>query len=391
MNTATILVVDDDDSTLRALRRVLRRDGHQVLTTESGYDAIDLLRQHDVAVVISDYQMPFMKGVDVLTRALKLRPDAVRIMLTGFRDLRAAQAAINQAQVSHFLLKPWDDNVLCAIVRDAVRRQTMEREVARLNELTQQQRDQLAAWNEQLEQQVRAQTQALVSAYEDTLDALVLALDSREHATAGHSRRVALYALYLALELDLPETEYETFYRGAVLHDIGKISVPDAVLCKPGKLDAREWALMRQHVVVGSEILERVGYLRPAAIIPRFHHERYDGTGYCAGLVGEDIPLVARIFTIADVYDALRSQRPYKQPMPHAEAHAIIADASGTQFDPAVVAAFCAVPEHVWDALAATVGHAQRCADAVGLCRAMRAGALAEAPGGWVQDETPPP
>ncbi len=374
MNSANVLIVDDDPGTLRALRRVLRQDGHEVFFADNGYDAVELLQQHDVAVVIADHQMPLMKGTDVLAQAMKLRPNAVRIMLTAFRDLRAAQAAINQAQVSHFVLKPWDDAVLRTIVREAVRRHASEREMEQLNTLMQEQRDQLANWNQQLEEQVRVQTAALTSAYEDTLDALILALDSRERATAGHSRRVALYALYLALEINVRTADLESLYRGAVLHDIGKIGVPDAVLCKPGPLDEHEWTVMRQHVEVGGEILERISYLRSAMVIPRFHHERYDGTGYCAGLAGEEIPLAARIFAVADVYDALRSQRPYKPAMPHAEAYRLVVQGAGSHFDPAIAAAFCAVSEQTWGALAAGVAQAPRFAEAYGLCQTLRSG-----------------
>ena len=372
MSAPEVLLIDDDASVLRALQRVLHLDGYTVITAAHGMAALELLASHDVAVIICDQHMPMKLGVQVLAESVEVRPDAVRILLTGIRDLRVAQAAINEARISQFLLKPWDDNVLRSVVREAVQRHGTKREIRALHALTAQQRDELAAWNEQLEDKVRKQTAALEQAYDETLDALVLALDARERATAGHSMRVALYALYLALEVDLPEAELELLYRGAVLHDIGKIGVPDAVLCKPEQLDEEEWTLMRQHVILGSEWLEHVSYLRPASAIPRYHHEWYDGTGYCARLAGEDIPREARIFAVVDVYDALRSERPYKGAMSEEQTHEIIARESGTHFDPRIVDAFLGVPTLAWCRLAAAVPAATRYGQAYDICRAIR-------------------
>ncbi len=170
-------------------------------------------------------------------------------------------------------------------------------------------RESLETWNQRLEEQVRERTAELHAAYEDTLNALVVALDRREHATAGHSRRVAAYCLYLALELGIPDDELENVYHGALLHGIGKIGVPDAVLLKPGKLTAHERRLIEQHIPIGCELLEEIGYLTLALSIPRYHHERHDGLGYAEGLAGDSIPMEAKAFAIIDTYDALRCAR----------------------------------------------------------------------------------
>lgn len=367
-----ILLVDDDPSVLQALRRLLYADGYRILLASGGTQALELLAGHDVAVVVCDYRMTDMNGAAVLKQAAGLRPDAVRIMLTAYGDLSTAQQAINEGQVTRFLLKPWDDAHLRAVVSDAVGQFQATRQIRRLHQLAIRQRDELRLWNRRLEKLVRQRTVELRASYEDTLNALVLALDAREHATAGHSRRVALYCLYLALELGYPRDGLASLYRGAVLHDIGKIGVPDAVLLKPGPLDAQERALMEQHVVLAARLLEPVAYLRSSVNIPRYHHERWDGKGYAAGLSGTQIPLEARIFAVIDVYDALCSQRPYKEPLPDDQARALIATEAGRHFDPQVVDAFLAVPSPVWRRLADEADTTGRFAAALRLCRCLR-------------------
>lgn len=369
-----ILLVDDELSVLNSLKRVLRTEGYEIDVAASGREALEIVSVKDVAVILCDHNMAGMTGPEVLAESAKLRPDAVRITLTASAELRTAQASINTGRVSHFLTKPWDDAHLRAVVREAVHRFQIEREVRRLHELTEQQRDELQRWNEELEQQVQERTQQVRAAYEETLDALVLALDSREQATGGHSRRVAVYCLYLTLEVGVPHDQIEDLYRGAVLHDIGKIGVPDAVLLKPGKLNSQERAQMEQHVVIGGELLERVSYLKAALPIPRYHHERYDGTGYCKGLAGEGIPIQARIFAVVDVYDALRSRRPYKEPMSHEQACEIIAAESGRHFDPSIARAFLGVSAHTWGLLGTAAKTANRYTDALAARESIKVG-----------------
>ncbi len=350
---AKVLLIDDEPLVLRALQRTLRRAGHELLTASGGAEALEILEQQDVAVIICDQQMPGMAGAEVLKRSIAIRPDAIRITLTGYADLQATVATVNEGKVSHFLFKPWDDDHLRAIVSEAVRSCEMHREIQRLNDLTRRQRDELQEWSELLEQRVRDRTVALNSSYEQTLSALMLALDAREHATVGHSRRVTIYSLFLALQLGVEFERLEDLYRGALLHDIGKIGTPDAVLLKPGKLDPEERAIIEEHVVIGTRIIEDISYLRDAIAIPRYHHEKYDGTGYAEGLAGDAIPIEARIFAIVDVYDALRNDRPYKKAMPYEKTMQIIHEGDGTHFDPAVVAAFANVPVSTWTSLAA--------------------------------------
>jgi response regulator RpfG family c-di-GMP phosphodiesterase len=367
-----VLLVDDDLNVQAAICRVLRPLGLGLLTAASGEEALEVLTGQEVAVLICDYRLPGMSGVEVLRRSVKVRPDAIRISLTGFAELSVVQAVVNIGRVSHVLLKPWDDEYLRSLVRDSVRQYEMGREVAALHETVKRQRDRLAALNQDLEQKVRERTSELRNAYDETLDTLVLALDSREHATAGHSRRVAAQCLFLALNLEWPSFELEDLYRGALLHDIGKIGVPDAVLLKPGPLNAQERKIMEDHVALGARLLAGISYLRSAEAIPRCHHEWYDGTGYTEGLAAEWIPIQARAFAVVDTYDALTSQRPYKHGIPHAEACGIIEAETGTHFDPEIVAMFLSIPEYVWKEVARVAERKTRFRDILAAFRELR-------------------
>jgi putative nucleotidyltransferase with HDIG domain len=197
-----------------------------------------------------------------------------------------------------------------------------------------------------------AALEQLQRSYDQTLEALVSALDLREQETADHSLRVALFALRLALRLGVAESSLRDLYHGALLHDIGKIGIPDGVLLKPGRLTDAEWVVMRTHTQLGAEILAGIGFLAPAREVPLCHHEAWDGSGYPAGTAGCAIPLHARIFAVVDTYDALRSQRPYKSAHSHPEALALLRAAAGVRLDPAMVAAFAAESAATWDRLA---------------------------------------
>lgn len=189
----------------------------------------------------------------------------------------------------------------------------------------------------------RTLLQELANANEETLLGLVSALDLREHNTRLHSQRVREYTELLARRYGVDEKSRKEIGFGALLHDVGKIATPDHILLKPGKLTDEEWAEMRKHPDAGFRIVKRIGFLKEAADIVHAHHERYDGKGYPRGLKGDDIPLGARLFMVADVYDALTSQRPYKAPLSHEESAAEITKHAGSQFDPAVVATFMAI------------------------------------------------
>jgi HD-GYP domain-containing protein (c-di-GMP phosphodiesterase class II) len=188
---------------------------------------------------------------------------------------------------------------------------------------------------------------ALAAAYDQTLDALVAALDARDRETEGHSRRVVRYAMLIADKMAYPESERDDLQRGALLHDIGKIGIPDAILRKPGSLTHEEWRVMRQHPEFGRRMLAGIPFLaRPIDVIYT-HQERFDGSGYPQGLAGDAIPIGSRIFAVADTFDAITSDRPYRKAQPLEVARRSIVDNSGSQFDPQVVEAFMAIPDAV--------------------------------------------
>lgn len=193
---------------------------------------------------------------------------------------------------------------------------------------------------EQAMRKLKASNQALLDAYDSTLEGWVRAIDLRDRETEGHTQRVTRLTVELARRMGIPEEDLVHLRRGALLHDIGKIGIPDSVLNKPGPLDEDGWELMRQHPVWAYEMISRVGFLEVALDIPYCHHERWDGQGYPRGLSGESIPLAARVFAVVDVWDALRSDRPYSEAWDEERVLAYLRDQSGGHFDPAVVEAF---------------------------------------------------
>lgn len=205
-------------------------------------------------------------------------------------------------------------------------------------------------------EQQKKHIRSMEEANENTLVALASALDVREHGTGLHSQRVADYTLRLAEKMGIREKEaLAVIGKGALLHDVGKIGVPDSVLLKPGPLSESEWEVMRGHPGVGDRMLRKIGFLRDPAEIVLSHHEKYDGTGYPRGLKGEKIPLGARLFTVIDVYDALTTARPYHDATAHEKAVEILRSGAGTHFDPLVLAAFEKVPAAEWREIASKI------------------------------------
>jgi putative nucleotidyltransferase with HDIG domain len=230
----------------------------------------------------------------------------------------------------------------------------LEQSISRTFHLLQMERES-RAYRTSLEASIERRTRDLMRAlreleenYQTTLEALVLALDAREHETYAHSLRVRAYTLHLARLVSYPPALLPPLARAALLHDIGKIAVADSILLKPGKLTEEEWVQMRQHVLAGEQILNRIPFLRPSAPIVRHHHERYDGRGYPHGVAGEQIPLGARLFTLADTLDAMTSDRAYRKAVALSEVRAEVARQRGRQFDPQVADLFLKVPERLW-------------------------------------------
>ncbi len=344
--TARVLFVDDDAAILRAFMRTMSRQGFSADTAESAAAAMELATATDFAVIATDYRMPDIDGLSLIEQLRPIQPHATFMVITGGCDLELAMSAINEHGVANIITKPWKTEELCALIR---------RGIATYRERTdhdQAQRAVVESARTLGDQKTRLE-QALQRSEGLMAEALLNALDLRTRETRAHCRRVAAYALILAEELGLRGRATAELERGALLHDVGKIGVPDAILSKPAALTPEEWVIMRQHSAMGARILEGFETLRVAQRVVLQHHERWDGQGYPSGLAGELISVEARILAVADTMDAILSHRPYRQAQEFAAVVREIESGAGRQFDPAVVTAFARVPPQRWQEIRA--------------------------------------
>jgi putative nucleotidyltransferase with HDIG domain len=305
--------------------------------SESATAALELMRGDDLPLLLCDVKMTERDGMWLLDQVLQRHPHAPVVMLTGFGDTESAVACLKRGAADYLLKPPRVTELVRAIERAWSR--------SRLGSARDRYHEGLARRVRERTAELTAALQDVAQAYGNTLAALVHALDAREHETSDHSQRVARYTLAIARQMQISEPDMEDIGRGALLHDIGKIGVPDSILLKPGPLTAAEWVEMRKHPEVGYRILESIHFLRPAAEIVLAHQERWDGGGYPRKLSAEAIPLGARIFMIADTLDAMTSDRPYRKAASFGQARQEIARCGGTQFDPRCVEAFLALPD----------------------------------------------
>jgi cyclic di-GMP phosphodiesterase len=336
-----VLVVDDEPPVWELLGEKLGKSGFSWQGCSSGEEALEWLGREEFDAVISDLKMPRMSGLKLLSETRKSRPHVAFLMATGEDDIRVAVEAMKQGS-DDYLVKPFHLDAAVGSVRRALEKKQLERELEKY-------REHLEEIVDQRTRQLQIAIRRIEQTYDDTLEALGAALDLRDTETAGHSRRVSLYCLEIARAMGCTAEQLKTIARGSYLHDIGKIGIPDSILLKDGKLTAEEQTVMQTHVRIGYELLGRIPFLAAAAEIVLAHQERYDGTGYPQGLMGEEIPLGARIFAVADTLDAMTSDRPYRQALPFSAAREEIVRESGKQFDPDVVRVFLSIPEPVWE------------------------------------------
>jgi putative nucleotidyltransferase with HDIG domain len=313
-----VLFVDDEPAMLESLCRSVRREFAADVAMDADHGLDCLRRTGPYCIVVSDMRMPGMDGVEFLSTVRTVSPESVRVMLTGCDEMEVAVRAVNDGRIFKFLSKPVPTEVLLACLRTCLAHYLDERA----------QKDAMASTIHALEQLDIA-----------TLTAFARAIDANSPWTAGHSERVTALALRIAHVMGLPAKDLQIVHRGGLLHDIGKIGTPPAILDKPGKLEAWENEIMQNHVKVGIRILEPIDCFRDMLCVVGQHHERFDGSGYPAGLAGEQISLHARIVAVADAFDALTSDRPYRKGVPQEKAIEILKENSGTQFDPKVVEA----------------------------------------------------
>ncbi|HSI49021.1 MAG TPA: HD domain-containing phosphohydrolase [Ideonella sp.] len=350
----TLMLVDDEASVLSALRRLFRTQGYRILQATSGADGLALLQQETVDLVISDMRMPEMDGAQFLERVRSQSPGTVRILLTGYADISATIAAINCGEIHRYIAKPWDDQDLLLVVREALTRRDLEQQNTRLLALTQSQNQALAELNQGLEARVKSRTAEieqinamLNKAYEELNQNFMVAvtvfsglMEMRQDGIAGHSRRVASLARRTAVALKLDERSQQDIYLAALLHDIGKIGFPDKMLGKPvSTYSPDEMTRYRKHPREGEAALMPLAQLQTVGRIVRQHHERLDGNGFPDGLAGDEILIGARIVSAASDYDGMVHGGLAEKCFSPDSALRALANGAGTRYDPRVVAA----------------------------------------------------
>lgn len=340
MELEQILVVDDEEAIREVVSTMLESKGYRCTAVSNGRAAQEQVKRVTPDLVLSDMIMPEMDGIKLLDWLREYDPEVPVIMVTAIHDISTALEAIRRGAYD-YILKPFEKDQLFLGVGRALQHRRLVAENR--------------SYQLKLEQQVEERTAQLSNAlaqleqsYDDTLEALGSALDLKDAETEGHCQRVTAFTISIAKAMPVPNHYLPILARAAFLHDIGKMAIPDGILRKPGPLTDDEKQIMRKHCEIGYNMLIRIPFLQDAAEIVLAHQEFYDGTGYPRGLKGDQIPLGARIFTIADSLDAMISDRPYRRALPMSHAREEIRRCSGTQFDPKVVEVFATIPEQHW-------------------------------------------
>ena len=349
---ARILVVDDEAPVRSMIGATLERQGYSIELAVSGTQAVECMQRGSFDLVLTDIVMQDGNGIALLERIHAEQPHLPVVMVSAIHDISVAIDSMRRGAYD-YLLKPFEREHLVATVQRALdHRQALQES---------------HNYQQNLEQVVRARTEMLRQAMEDlehsydvTLEALGDALDLKDSETEGHSKRVTAYTIALARAMGIPPMEIKVIARGAFLHDIGKMAIPDEILRKPGKLTPEEEEVMRDHCTRGYHILRKIPFLSEAAAIVYTHQEHYDGNGYPSRLRGSEIPVGARIFAVADAMDAITSDRPYRKARSFDAAREEILRCSGTQFDPGVVEVFLRIPNELWHELRAEINGENR-------------------------------
>jgi len=336
LNSTRLLIVDDEPAICEMVHQYFTSIGYDCFTSHCVKDALINLDSDSFDLVITDIKMPEYDGTYLLREIRNLFPDIAVIMMTGVEDTHQAVECLKIGAYD-YISKPFNLEELNLSVKRAFERRNLLKEKK--------------AYKNQLETKVHERTLELVRAYDEiertyhrTLEVLVSALDLREKSTAGHSMRSVEYTRLLALELKIRGNKLVHITRGALLHDVGKIGIPDEILLKAGKLSDEEWEKMRKHPVYGYNMLREIKFLEKSIDIVLYHHERWDGKGYPKGLKGDEIPVGARIFAVIDAFDAITSNRVYRNAQSFDKAFEILVENIDTQFDRKIVNAFINIP-----------------------------------------------
>lgn len=311
-NLKKIMIVDDDVTLLDLLKEALENEGYIVKAADNPFQALEQLKQNKYHMLITDLSMPGMSGLELTERVSKIYPDIPIVLLTAQGRVDIAIDSL-QKGASDYITKPFNIKELPIVIERNLERRRLETE--KLKE---------------------RREQVLFEA----IKALAAAIDAKDHYTAGHSQRVTEYSLKIANRSNFSVDECYLLQLAASMHDLGKIGVPDLILNKPDKLTPEEWNYVISHPIKGGDIIGEIEELAEIASVIRHHHENYDGTGYPDGLKGEAIPLLSRIIAVADAYEAMTSDRAYRDKFTFEKAIEELKIRSGTQFDPNIVKAF---------------------------------------------------
>jgi putative nucleotidyltransferase with HDIG domain len=341
MPAERILVVDDEEAIREIVCSMLMTANYQCVQASSGLKALALLDSGaQFELMLSDLMMADLDGIGLLERTKEKFPEMPVVMITAVHDISVALTAIRNGAYD-YLPKPFEREQLLATVRRAL-------ETRRLKEENRNYQINLESLVAARTEQLRKTLGELERSYDMMLEALGDALDLKDAETEGHCKRVTAFTIALARAIGLPSDQVRVIARGAFLHDVGKMAIPDAILRKPGKLNPDEVEKMREHCYLGYQLLKKIPFLAEVAEIVYSHQERWDGTGYPRGLKGEEIPLGARLFSVADTLDAIINDRPYRPAQSFDAAREEIKRWSGRQFDPEVVNTFLSMPENIW-------------------------------------------
>jgi putative nucleotidyltransferase with HDIG domain len=339
-----VLVVDDELAACKLLAIILGASGYYCAMASNGEEALVALERERFDAIISDLQMPGISGMDLLAEVRRRHPHVAFLVTTGVDDVDVGVQAMRSG-ADDYLVKPLLESVVLASLERALHKRHLEQQVEDY-------REHLEEMVVERTAQVQAALRQIEGSYEDTLEALGAAIDLRDSQTAGHSQRVCRYSLEIARAMSWSDKQLGSLARGAYLHDIGKLGVPDSILLKPGSLTTDERTLMQQHVQIGFDLVNGIPFLADAAEIILTHHERHDGSGYPRGLKAEEILLGARIFAVADSFDAITSDRPYRRASPFDAGRKTIEREAGRLFDPQIVGVFLSIPADTWSTIA---------------------------------------
>ena len=329
MENPKILVVDDELGPREALRMILR-DDYRVFTADCGRQALSYLDGSEFDLVILDIRMPDINGIDLLAEVKRKAPETEVVMITAYASVDTATNALRKGALD-YLTKPFDSSSVKEAVEKGLSRRTTTTAIRdRLSDLQ--------VVNESLKEEIERAYNNIQEHYLETVRSLIAAIDAKDSYTKGHQERVALFTMILGKEMGLSAGELKQLQQAAILHDIGKIGVPEHILRKPSALTPQELNIIQQHPVIGAEIISPVGFLKDVVPIILYHHEKYDGTGYPEGIRREKIPRCARIIAVADAIDAMLSERPYVSARPAEQVREHLKLFSGTQFDPEIAA-----------------------------------------------------